>query len=117
MGSGAFLAARSSDAVLVSSAPGDLAFAFEHSRRTLRVLRGNFVRALAYNAIILPVAAAGMVPPWAAALGMTASSAVVVLNAMRLRGADGTPVQGARNDREDASPPLPAFEPAGGAAG
>ena len=85
MGSGAFLAASSSDAVLASSRSEDLGFAFGQARRTMRVIRGNFGRALSYNAIILPIAAAGFVPPWAAALGMTASSVFVVINAMRLR--------------------------------
>ena len=39
--------------------------------------------ALAYNAIALPLAALGWIGPWEAALGMSASSFIVVLNAMR----------------------------------
>jgi Cu2+-exporting ATPase len=84
VGSGAFLAARSADAVLASSRPADLVAAFAQARRTLRTIRGNFRRALVYNALILPLAAAGLVPPWAAALGMTGSSALVLFHATRL---------------------------------
>ena len=36
--------------------------------------------------IVIPLAAMGRIPPWAAAIGMSASSAAVVLNALRLRG-------------------------------
>ena len=39
--------------------------------------------ALAYNALALPLAAAGWIGPWQAALGMGASSLVVLLNALR----------------------------------
>ena len=55
------------------------------ARRTRRVIRQNFAWALGYNAIGIPLAALGWVPPWAAALGMSASSLIVVLNASRLR--------------------------------
>jgi Cu2+-exporting ATPase len=110
MGGGALLAARSADAVLASSRSDDLAFAFAHARRTMRVLRGNFVRALSYNALILPLAATGNVPPWAAAIGMTASSALVVLNASRLR-RDGRADGGAATP---ASPSPAALLPAPG---
>jgi Cu2+-exporting ATPase len=54
------------------------------ARRSRRVLIQNVAWALAYNVVSVPLAAAGLVPPWAAALGMSASSLVVVANAMRL---------------------------------
>ena len=50
----------------------------------LRVVRQNLAWAIVYNAVALPLAAAGFVPPWAAAIGMSASSLIVVLNALRL---------------------------------
>jgi P-type Cu2+ transporter len=54
------------------------------ARRTLVVIRQNLVWSAAYNVIALPFAALGFVPPWLAALGMSASSLLVVLNALRL---------------------------------
>jgi Cu2+-exporting ATPase len=53
--------------------------------RTLRIVRENLAWAIAYNALAIPAAAAGLVTPWLAGLGMAASSLVVVLNALRLR--------------------------------
>jgi Cu2+-exporting ATPase len=56
----------------------------------MHIVRQNFAWALAYNALALPAAAAGWVGPWEAALGMAASSFIVVLNAGRL----GSPPRG-----------------------
>lgn len=50
-----------------------------------RIIRQNFAWALAYNGIGIPIAALGLVPPWAAAIGMSLSSLLVVANAARLR--------------------------------
>jgi Cu2+-exporting ATPase len=55
------------------------------ARRTLSVLRQNLGWAAAYNAVCVPLALAGWLPPWAAGLGMACSSLFVVLNAQRLR--------------------------------
>jgi len=94
MGDGAYLAASVADAVLTSGRLADLSFAFRHAARTLRVVRQNLALALLYNLAAIPLAAAGQVPPWLAAVGMSASSALVVLNAVRLRarGDGGRPV-------------------------
>ena len=54
------------------------------ARRTQRVVRQNLAWSIAYNLAALPLAAFGLVPPWLAAIGMSLSSVVVVLNAMRL---------------------------------
>ncbi len=55
--------------------------------RTHALLLQNVGWAIAYNVVSIPLAAAGLVPPWAAAIGMSASSLLVVGNAMRLRSA------------------------------
>ena len=54
------------------------------ARRARGVLAQNVLWALAYNVLAVPLAAAGRVPPWAASLGMSASSLLVVANALRM---------------------------------
>jgi Cu2+-exporting ATPase len=53
------------------------------AQRAMRLIRQNFAWAVAYNAVALPLAAIGWIGPWEAAIGMTASSFIVVINAMR----------------------------------
>ena len=52
--------------------------------RTRRVIRQNMSWALLYNFGAIPAAAMGLVAPWLAALGMSLSSLLVVINALRL---------------------------------
>ncbi len=54
------------------------------ARRTRRIIRQNLAWALGYNLLALPLAAAGLVTPWLAALGMALSSLLVTVNALRL---------------------------------
>jgi Cu2+-exporting ATPase len=63
----------------------DIADTRDHARRTMRVLRQNLSWAALYNAVCIPLALAGWLPPWAAGLGMAFSSLFVVLNSLRLR--------------------------------
>jgi Cu2+-exporting ATPase len=85
MGGGADLAQLRADAVLLSDRVTDLVTAFHVARRTRRVVRQNVAWALAYNAIVIPLAFAGLVTPLIAGIGMSASSLAVVANALRLR--------------------------------
>tara|TARA_R110000823_G_scaffold130015_15_gene258019 strand:- start:10119 stop:12623 length:2505 start_codon:yes stop_codon:yes gene_type:complete len=57
---------------------------FHVARRCRSVIRQNLGWALSYNLCAIPIAAAGLVPPWMAALGMSLSSLLVVLNSLRL---------------------------------
>lgn len=84
MGSAADLTQLKADAVLLNGQLLQLVEALKTSRQTRKVIRQNLWWALIYNACALPLAAAGLVPPWLAALGMSLSSLVVVLNALRL---------------------------------
>ena len=81
---GALLAQISADIVLVGHDLSPVATAIKLSRQTLKIVRQNLAWAIVYNAAALPLAALGYVPPWAAAIGMSASSLIVVLNALRL---------------------------------
>ena len=85
MGTGALLARSQADAVLLADRLSDVLDLRLTSRRCLRVIRQNIAWAAAYNAICIPVALAGWLPPWAAGLGMASSSLLVVVNALRLR--------------------------------
>ncbi|MBV8404690.1 MAG: cadmium-translocating P-type ATPase [Gammaproteobacteria bacterium] len=81
---GADLAKVNADLVLLGEHLGGLADAVETARRTLRIIRQNLCWAVLYNLTAVPLAASGHLQPWMAALGMSASSLLVVLNAMRL---------------------------------
>jgi len=85
MGGGADLAQLRADAVLLSDSLQDLVAAVRIARRTRAVVRENLGWALAYNAIAIPLAFAGLVTPLTASIGMSASSLAVVANALRLR--------------------------------
>lgn len=84
MGEGALVARTQADGVLVSNRLADLVQARVLARKTLRIVRQNFTWAAIYNAACVPLALAGALPPWAAGLGMAASSLFVVLNSLRL---------------------------------
>ncbi|MGO1749459.1 MAG: heavy metal translocating P-type ATPase, partial [Marinobacter sp.] len=84
MGTAADLTQLKADAVLLNGQLMQLVEAIDTSRRTKRIIRQNLAWALVYNVCALPLAAAGLVPPWLAAIGMSISSLIVVLNALRL---------------------------------
>lgn len=81
---GAELAQTSADLIMLGDSLSPVVTAISLSRATMRVVRQNLIWAVVYNVTALPLAIAGMVPPWLAAIGMSASSLVVVLNALRL---------------------------------
>jgi len=81
---GAMLAQTNADIVLVGGSLGSVATAVLLSRQTMKIVTQNLAWAIVYNASALPLAALGYVPPWAAAIGMSASSLIVVLNALRI---------------------------------
>jgi Cu2+-exporting ATPase len=79
------LANASSDFLILGNDASVLATARLLARRTRRTILQNFAWAGAYNLIAVPFAAAGWIPPWGAAIGMSFSSLFVVLNALRLQ--------------------------------
>ena len=84
LASGAELAQAASDIVLAGERLDALAGARATARETMAILRQNQRWALGYNLVAVPFAALGFVPPWLAAIGMSLSSLVVVLNALRI---------------------------------
>ncbi|MGZ5199186.1 MAG: heavy metal translocating P-type ATPase [Telluria sp.] len=85
MGGGAALAQLNADCVLLGDGLAPLADAADTARRTLAVIRQNLAWATLYNVLAIPAAACGLLNPWLSGIGMAASSALVVANAMRLR--------------------------------
>jgi len=85
MGSGTQLAQASSDMVLLSEKLSHLNQSILHARHTLQIVKQNLGWAVFYNITALPLAALGYIAPWLAAIGMSASSLLVVLNALRLK--------------------------------
>ncbi len=79
------LAKTKSDMILMNGQLSAINKAFDIARQCRKIIKQNLSWALVYNLIALPLAATGYIPPWAAAIGMSASSLVVVLNALRLR--------------------------------
>ncbi len=79
------LANASSDFLILGDDAGALLDARRLARRTRRNIQQNFAWAVAYNLLAVPFAAAGWIPPWGAAIGMSVSSLLVVMNALRLQ--------------------------------
>ena len=84
MGGGTQLASISADMVLLSDRLEHLIDALTVSQKAMRIVKQNIAWALAYNICAVPAAALGFIPPWLAAIGMSASSLVVVGNSMRI---------------------------------
>lgn len=85
MGAASELSQISADAILLNNDLGMLPDAVALARRARHIIRQNIGWAIGYNTLALPLAAMGYVPPWAAAIGMSASSLLVLLNALRLK--------------------------------
>ena len=80
----AHISQASADMVLMSSNLEALTRGILLARKTLGIIKQNLSWAAGYNLVALPAAALGFVAPWMAAIGMSSSSLLVVLNALRL---------------------------------
>lgn len=84
LGGGAALAMSAADAVVLGDRLERVPDLVDLAVDARRNMRQNLAWALAYNIGGLPLAAMGFVPPWVAALGMSLSSLLVTLNALRI---------------------------------
>ena len=72
------------DVLMMSDRLLTLPALIDAGRRFTRVSRQNIVWAVVYNLFAIPLAITGLATPWLAALGMSASSLLVMVNACRL---------------------------------
>ncbi len=84
MGSATEFAQNKADCILLKNELSGVLSLFQVGARVRAIIFQNLAWAVGYNLTALPLAALGWIPPWAAALGMSASSLIVVLNALRL---------------------------------
>jgi P-type E1-E2 ATPase len=91
IGAGTDVAAASSEIILVKNNPLDIVKLIKLSKATMSKMKQNLVWAVGYNALAIPVAAGvffswGLIlrPEWGA-IAMTASSVIVVINALMLK--------------------------------
>jgi P-type Cu2+ transporter len=108
---GAALAQHQADFLVLSERLEAIVEARTLARRTMRVVRENLGFAMIYNAVSIPLAMAGLVPPWLAGLGMAASSVVVVANALRVA---GRPARLRQHGAEASTTPSPLVDTARG---
>ena len=84
LASGTDLAQAHADLLLARGRLDGLVQARRVARQLAHVVAQGRRWSLAYNLLAVPFAAAGLVPPWLAAIGMSVSSLVVVLNGLRV---------------------------------
>ena len=85
MGSGAQAAQAASAITVLDDDPIKIPYAIELGRKTYRNILQNLGWAFGYNALLIPVAAFGLLNPMLAGVAMAFSSVSVVANALRLR--------------------------------
>ena len=81
---------EAADATLLTNSLSSLPVLLRFSKQVRRIIRQNVGWAIAYNLCVIPLAVAGLLQPWMAALGMSLSSLLVVFNANRLREVRGS---------------------------
>lgn len=92
IGAGTDIAIEAADYVLMRNSLEDVIVAIDLSRKTFARIRWNYVFAMTYNVVAIPVAAGAffpwlriMLPPWVAGACMASSSVSVVCSSLLLR--------------------------------
>ncbi len=81
---GATLSKTVSDAVLLNGQLSKIPLLLTLTHKTQAIIKQNIFWAIAYNGTALPLAMVGKISPWMAVIGMSMSSLLVVLNALRI---------------------------------
>ncbi|KEY91335.1 cytochrome c oxidase biogenesis protein [Candidatus Photodesmus blepharus] len=84
MGGGTDLAKVSSDMILLGDRLDRILQVRELALKTRKIIYENLAWSLTYNLLVLPLAVTGFIPPYLAAVGMSASSVIVLSNSLRL---------------------------------
>ncbi|GAC29296.1 heavy metal translocating P-type ATPase [Brumicola pallidula] len=84
VGNASDLAKNAADVILLNAQLDSLVLVLTMAKRARRKIKQNMVWAIGYNVLVLPLAMAGFLTPWMAALGMSISSIIVVYNSTRL---------------------------------
>ncbi|MGD0451027.1 MAG: heavy metal translocating P-type ATPase [Candidatus Bathyarchaeia archaeon] len=85
IGSGTDIAKETGGIVLIKDDLRDVALGIELSKKTMRKIDTNLFWAFAYNVVMIPIAAAGLLNPMYAAGAMAISSLTVVSNSALLK--------------------------------
>jgi Cu2+-exporting ATPase len=83
--SAADISQNAADVVFQGARLGPVVAVLRMARRAQAVMRENIALSIGYNVVMVPLAMAGMVTPWVAAASMSASSLLVMVNALRVR--------------------------------
>jgi Cu2+-exporting ATPase len=83
------LSQATADLVFLGGELAPVVAAINFSRKAMRLMKQNLWLAVGYNFVAVPIAIAGFATPLIAAVAMSGSSLLVMLNALRARRAGG----------------------------
>ncbi|CAH0533492.1 putative copper-importing P-type ATPase A [Vibrio stylophorae] len=84
MAAGTELSQQQADIIVLNTDLSAIAHAVQLAKRTQRIMRQNTAWAIGYNLTVLPLAFMGLLAPYIAVIGMSASSLLVLMNSLRL---------------------------------